>query len=62
MYFFLVFLMTVVVFDESVQLNCYFLVDTKLKTHAMEGFVVLLKSYLGFPKLFPDLVPANTLH
>lgn len=62
MYFFLVFLMTVVVFDESVQLNCYFLVDTKLKTHAMEGFVVLLKGYLGLPKLFPDLVPANTLH
>ena len=54
--------MTVVVFDESVQLNCYFLVDTKLKTHAMEGFVVLLKGYLGLPKLFPDLVPANTLH
>ena len=25
-------------------------------------FVVLLKGYLGLPKLFPDLVPANTLH
>ena len=54
--------MTLVVSDESVQLNCYFLVDTMLKTHAMEGFVVLLKSYLGLSKLFPDLVPANMLH